>query len=138
MVRTVSELQLSIYYAKYTGLKKGERMGEKEVYGMLIDYEYCTGCHTCEVACAQEYNWEEGISGMRVMEIVERLPNNRYHLLYFPFLTEVCTLCIGRVKKGQEPQCVKHCMAKCLEFGPLEELVIKMKERRKTALFRPR
>ncbi|MFC1640021.1 4Fe-4S binding protein [Gemmatimonadota bacterium] len=21
-------------------------------YGLLIDYEYCTGCHACEVACA--------------------------------------------------------------------------------------
>ena len=20
-------------------------------YGLLIDYEFCTGCHTCEVAC---------------------------------------------------------------------------------------
>jgi len=20
-------------------------------YGLLIDYEYCTGCHTCEIAC---------------------------------------------------------------------------------------
>ncbi|RLF04803.1 MAG: oxidoreductase, partial [Thermoprotei archaeon] len=25
-------------------------------YGLLIDYEYCTGCHTCEVACKQEHN----------------------------------------------------------------------------------
>lgn len=20
-------------------------------YGLLIDYAYCTGCHTCEIAC---------------------------------------------------------------------------------------
>ena len=20
-------------------------------YGLLVDYDYCTGCHTCEVAC---------------------------------------------------------------------------------------
>jgi serine/threonine protein kinase len=24
-------------------------------YGLLIDYEYCTGCHSCEVACQMEH-----------------------------------------------------------------------------------
>ncbi len=113
-------------------------MEGKEIYGMLIDYEYCTGCHTCEVACAQEYDWEEGISGMKVMEIVEKLPNEEYYLVYLPFPTEVCSLCLGRIKKGQEPQCVKHCMAKCLEFGRLEDLMEKMKIKRRTVIFRPR
>ena len=23
--------------------------------GLLIDYEYCTGCHACEVACAEAH-----------------------------------------------------------------------------------
>lgn len=113
-------------------------MAEKEVYGMLIDYEYCTGCHTCEVACAQEYNWEEGVSGMKVMEIVEKLPNEKYYLVYFPFPTEACSLCIGRVRKGLEPQCVKHCMARCLEFGPVDDLLKKMKDKKRTVIFRPR
>ena len=25
-------------------------------YGILVDYDYCTGCHTCEVACQQEHD----------------------------------------------------------------------------------
>ncbi|MCI8468477.1 MAG: oxidoreductase, partial [Eggerthellaceae bacterium] len=23
-------------------------------HALLIDYKYCTGCHSCEVACRQE------------------------------------------------------------------------------------
>lgn len=23
-------------------------------YGLLIDYDYCTGCHSCETACKME------------------------------------------------------------------------------------
>ncbi|MDW8001635.1 MAG: oxidoreductase [Deltaproteobacteria bacterium] len=113
-------------------------MEDKDIYGILIDYEYCTGCYTCVVACAQEYGYEPGVSGMRVMEIVEKLPNEKYYLVYLPFPTEVCTLCIGRVKRGLEPQCVKHCMSRCLDFGPLESLIKKMKEKKRTVLFRPR
>lgn len=113
-------------------------MKEKETYGLLIDYEYCTGCHTCEVACAQEYNFDEGISGMKVIEIVEKLPNEKYYLAYFPFPTEVCSLCLRRIKKGLEPQCVKHCMSRCLEFGRLEDLIEKMKGKKRMAIFRPK
>lgn len=25
--------------------------------GLLIDYKYCTGCHTCEVACQKSMGW---------------------------------------------------------------------------------
>ncbi len=113
-------------------------MAEKEIKGLLIDYEYCTGCHTCVVACAQEYNWPEGISGMKVMEIVESLPNNRHYLVYLPFPTEVCTLCASRTKKGLEPACVTHCMAACMKYGPIEELTEEMKDKKRMVLYRPR
>ena len=43
-------------------------------YGLLIDYEYCTGCHACELACKQEYHRAAGkVGGIRVMEFVEQL-----------------------------------------------------------------
>ena len=47
-----------------------EEMSQAPKHGLLIDYEYCTGCHTCEVACAQEYQWPGGMGGMKVMEVV--------------------------------------------------------------------
>ena len=32
-------------------------------YAILIDYDYCTGCHTCEVACQQEHDYPAGTRG---------------------------------------------------------------------------
>ena len=29
-------------------------------YGLLIDYNYCTGCQSCEVACQQEHTHPVG------------------------------------------------------------------------------
>ncbi len=29
-------------------------------YGLLIDYEFCTGCHACEVACKMELSLPNG------------------------------------------------------------------------------
>lgn len=112
-------------------------MEEKKVYGILIDYEFCTGCRTCEVACAQEYDHEGEVRGVRVMEIVQELPKGDHYLTYFPFFTEVCSLCLRKVRKGEKPECVKHCMARCLEFGEIEDLSEKMKKKRRTAVFRP-
>lgn len=91
-------------------------------YGLLIDYEYCTGCHTCEIACAQEYKWPAGMGGIRVIESIQELPNDKAYLTYIPFPTELCILCAGRTKKGQKPACVQNCMAACMKYGPVEEL----------------
>ena len=32
--------------------------------GLLIDYEYCCGCHTCEVACQKEHDYPVEVWGM--------------------------------------------------------------------------
>ncbi|MBP2653568.1 MAG: putative oxidoreductase iron-sulfur subunit, associated with bss3 [Firmicutes bacterium] len=95
-------------------------------YGLLIDYEYCTGCHTCEIACAQEYKWPAGMGGIRVIESIQELPNNKAYLTYIPFPTELCILCAGRTQKGEKPACVQNCMAACMEYGPVEELAGKI------------
>ena len=34
-------------------------------YGLLIDYEFCTGCRACELACKQEHNRPDGERGIR-------------------------------------------------------------------------
>ena len=74
-------------------------MSEKQRYGLLIDYEYCTGCFTCQVACAQEYNWPAGMGGIRVQEIIQRLPKGKAYLTYLPFPTELCILLQSKNKK---------------------------------------
>jgi len=112
-------------------------MPDKERYGLLIDYEYCTGCYACQVACAQEYKWPAGMSGMKVTEVVQNLPKDKAYLAYLPFPTELCTLCRSRTKKGLEPACVKHCMAACIKYGPLQELAQEMQKPR-MVLWAPR
>jgi len=111
---------------------------EKARRGLLIDYEYCTGCYACQVACAQEYKWPAGMSGMKVIEVVQSLPRDRAYLAYLPFPTELCTLCVSRTKKGLEPACVKHCMAACIKFGRVEELAKEMGQKPRMVLWAPR
>ena len=107
-------------------------------YGILIDYEFCTGCHTCEVACKQEHNIPAGKNcGVQVLEIVHEFTGGKMDIVNFPVFTKRCVLCAPRVKKGLEPACVAHCMAGCLEFGSLDKLCKKMNKKRRMALVRP-
>jgi Fe-S-cluster-containing dehydrogenase component len=113
-------------------------MKKKTEYGLLINYEYCTGCHTCEIACSQEYKWPAGMAGIKVMEVVENLPNDKAYLAFLPFPTELCILCRPRTKKGLKPACVKHCMAACIQYGPIEELSGAMANKPRMVLWKPR
>ena len=38
-------------------------------YGLLVDYEWCTGCHSCEMACAVEPGFPQGQCGVVVCEV---------------------------------------------------------------------
>ena len=107
-------------------------------YGLLIDYEYCTGCRACEVACKQEYNHPPGRGGMRVLENLQELPGGKMYLSYIPFPTEMCILCSPRTKAGQSPSCVKHCMADCIRFGEVEALSKEASKKGRMVLWVPR
>jgi ferredoxin len=70
-------------------------------YGMLIDYEYCTGCKTCEVACKQEYHRPAGqVGGVEVKEFIHTLPSGKLLITNIPAFTRACVFCAGRVKQG--------------------------------------
>ena len=104
--------------------------------GLLIEYDYCTGCHACEVACHQEHNYPAGKCGITVTEhIIETM--NGMSLYYLPFPTDLCNLCLHRTKNGGKPACVEHCLASCMTFGPLNQLMDVMEKRPKTAVFSP-
>ncbi|HJF61965.1 MAG TPA: 4Fe-4S binding protein, partial [Gordonibacter urolithinfaciens] len=34
----------------------------------MIDYEFCTGCHACEVACKKHLGLPAGQHGIRVLQ----------------------------------------------------------------------
>ena len=114
-------------------------MAEKKArQGLLIDYEYCTGCHACEVACVQEFGRKAGTGGMRVIEVVQELPMDKAYLAYIPFPTESCVLCTARTRKGLKPACEQHCMANVIQHGTVEELAKKMEGKSRMVLWTPR
>lgn len=105
-------------------------------FGLLIDYEFCTGCHTCEVACKKEQNLPAGQFGIKVVEDGPRkLNSGKYEWRYIPVPTELCNLCEDRVAAGKLPTCVHHCQASVMTYGPVEELAEKAGSKAKMVLF---
>ena len=98
--------------------------------GLLIDYEFCTGCHSCEVACKVEHEMPEGQWGIQVKKIgPQQMPDGRWDFHYLPAPTALCDLCEARVEEGRWPTCVHHCQAQVIEYGPVAELAQKMTKR---------
>ena len=103
-------------------------------YAILIDYDYCTGCHSCEVACQQEHDYPPGTFGIAVREY-EYEARGRVRIDYLPFFTQHCDLCKTRRLRDKVPACVRHCQSRCMEFGTTAELTAKMADRPNVALF---
>ena len=105
-------------------------------YGILVDYEWCTGCHSCEFACQMEHGYPVGQTGILVNEIGPwKIDEDVWQLAYMPVPTDQCDLCAARRELGKVSTCVQHCQAKCLEYGPLEELNAKLAAKTKQAVF---
>lgn len=105
--------------------------------GLLIDYEYCTGCYSCVVACKQEHGFPAGQGGIMVNEIVTE-GAEQVRVDFLPFPTDLCDLCVKRAAKGESPACVKHCQSRCMIYGPLDELARNMEDMKRSVLFAPR
>jgi len=105
--------------------------------GLLIQYEYCTGCHTCEVACKQEHNYPAGKWGIKIIEITTEV-SDRIRIDYIPFPTEFCDLCLSRTKQGEQPSCVKHCQANCMLYGDIDNLAKAIGDKPRSVIFAPR
>lgn len=92
--------------------------------GLFINYEFCTGCHSCEVACKKEHKLPKGQFGMHVLQDGPRqMLDGKWEFTYIPYPSHQCDLCAERTAKGRLPTCVHHCQAGVMEYGPLEELV---------------
>lgn len=109
-------------------------------YGLLVDNEYCTGCHSCEVACKNEKDLGLGQWGIKVLELGPwRLPDGkRWEYRFVPALSVSCDLCQERVQGGSMPSCVLHCLAHAIEYGPVEDLAAKLAQKGcKASIFIP-
>lgn len=108
--------------------------------GILVDYEWCSGCHTCEMACAVELShkdFPEGHCGVKIHEEgVYRIGEDVWTDINMPIFTDLCDKCEGRIAAGEaEPTCVKHCQARVLTFGELEELAKMLADKPKQVLY---
>ena len=106
-------------------------------FGLLVEYHYCTGCLTCEVACQQEHNHPASRTGIKVTEYVMETPSG-LSIDYLPFPTALCDLCVARTQRGEQPSCVKHCQANCMRYGRVDELAKEMEKKPRMVLFKPR
>ena len=107
-------------------------------YGLLIDYEYCTGCQSCEVSCKEEHGYPVGKWGIRVVdEGPWEIDEDHMNWNKIPVPTDLCDLCVNRTAKGREPICVHHCLADVMKYGPVEELAKLMCDKTKQVLFVP-
>lgn len=109
-------------------------------YGLLIDYEWCSGCQSCEVACKEEHNYPVGKWGIKVLEegpweIEDGSGIFNYNNIPVP--TDLCDLCAERTAAGREPTCVHHCLANVMTYGPVEELAKKAASKTKQVLWIP-
>ena len=104
-------------------------------YGILVDYEWCTGCHSCEMACQMEHGYEIGQGGVKVFQLGPwQIEGDHWQYDYSIVFGDQCDLCAERTEKGEKPTCVKHCQAKCLTYGKLEELAKRLSDHPKQSL----
>lgn len=107
-------------------------------YGLLIDYDYCTGCHSCEVACRNELGLGAGQFGIHVMQDGPReLPDGKWEYTYLPLPTSLCDLCAARTAQGKPPTCVFHCPSHCMHFDTVDNLAKIASEKTHRAMFTP-
>lgn len=104
--------------------------------GLLIDYEWCSGCHTCEVACQIEHGLPIDQWGIKLAEIGPwEYASKKWQFAYLPTPTDQCDLCADRVAKGHAPTCVKHCQANVMKYGDVEDLLKDLALKPKQVLF---
>ncbi len=107
-------------------------------YGLLIDYEYCTNCGSCQVTCQEEHDFPVGKTGIKVLtDGPWKINDERWNFNYWPAVTDLCDLCASRTRTGREPMCVHHCLANIISFGTVEELSKKLAEKPKQFLVVP-
>lgn len=106
--------------------------------GLCIEYEYCTGCMSCVVACKQEHGYPVGKGGIQITEVATELPDKKLRLDFVPFVTAYCDLCGARVKNGEKPACVKACQAWTIFYGDLVGMAKLMEKKPRSVLYAPR
>lgn len=79
-------------------------MNKIKHYSILVEIDRCIGCYTCEVACKQENNLEEGFSWIKVVDVG---PEEIKSELRRDFVPTLCLHC-------GNPSCMEACPEKAI------------------------
>lgn len=102
---------------------------------LVVDYEYCSGCHSCEIACQQEHGFSPDQYGIELTQIgPDQITERKWQYEFLPIPTDRCDRCANRQAAGKLPSCVQHCQAGCIYVGSLEEMTEKL-GKKKVVLF---
>ncbi|HXG36683.1 MAG TPA: oxidoreductase [Dehalococcoidia bacterium] len=93
----------------------------RDQHGLLIDFEWCTGCHACEIAGKFMNNLKADQKCIDVGQ-GKRQVGDRVVLDFIPRPTELCHLCAPRTAQGKLPACVHHCPPQVIRYGTRAEL----------------
>ena len=106
--------------------------------GLLLNYRWCTGCHSCELACQVKNNLPPGQYGIKLNEVGpwEYAPK-QWQYSYFPVLTDQCNLCADRLAEDKLPSCVQHCQANCIQIIDAGEAAAILQESSKVLFMTP-
>ena len=96
-------------------------------YGLLVDAQWCSGCHSCEIACQMEHGLPVGETGIKVVKIgpwvIGDEADEDWQFSYLPIPTKQCDTCAKRRGTGKVPTCVQHCQSKCLDSSEVQKTI---------------
>lgn len=96
---------------------------------LVVDYDYCSGCHTCEIACQQEHGFAPDQYGIKLTQVgPDQITERKWQYDFVPVPTDRCDRCAKRQDSGKVPSCVQHCQAGCIYVGTLDEVSDKLGE----------
>ena len=106
---------------------------------LLIDYEFCLGCSTCETACMNAHGYAPESTGIHVVRLGPwNTPDTAWHYDFVPLPPDWCDHCRDRISEGLDPACVRHCEYRVISYGEVDELVEAFKTKEKMMMFSPR
>ncbi|MGI6217139.1 MAG: hypothetical protein ACOYIK_05955 [Coriobacteriales bacterium] len=90
--------------------------------GLLVNYRWCDGCHSCELACQMANELPPEQFGIKLCQVGPwEYGDGKWEYTYIPAITDQCNLCGERQAQGKLPACVQHCQANCLQIVDAHE-----------------
>lgn len=105
-----------------------DRGCEMEKFAMLINYGFCTGCHSCEISCFKEKGLQGDEWGIKLAEFGPEKLGDAWEWDYVPVPSRLCDLCADRRAAGEKASCQLHCLADVIEILPIEKVSERLAE----------